>query len=282
MKQEQNTEKEREFTFTDEDFAFLAKLVNDHTGIVLPAHKRNMVYSRLARRLRALHLSTFKEYCHLLTAENNDDELGNFINAITTNLTNFFREGHHFEHLEKLLTDYTSTAKQKRLRIWSCASSSGPEPYSIAMVVAKVLERKPGWDAKILATDIDTNMLATAIHGEYSEDVMEKIPSAYHSYVTRYGASEKGMIRMTDPIRQLLTFKQLNLLHNWPMKGPFDIVFCRNVVIYFDKDTQRVLFDRIADILTPNGTLYIGHSENLFNVCNRFESKGRTIYQRIT
>lgn len=274
-------EKEREFLFTDQDFQFISKLVQDNVGIVLPEHKRNLVYSRLARRLRALNMKTFKEYCNLLVSEDSHQELMNFTNAITTNLTGFFREPHHFEHLETLLTEHIRKATQKRLRIWSSACSTGQEPYSIAMVVAKVLENASGWDVKILATDIDTNVLNTAMNGEYDETVMDKIPSHFRSFVTRYGTNDKGNIQMGDKIRSLISFKQLNLLHNWPMKGPLDVIFCRNVVIYFNKDTQRTLFDKMANILKSDGTLYIGHSENLFNVCDRFKSIGRTIYQRI-
>ena len=268
----------REFEFYDEDFKLITKLVTQYTGIVLPDHKRDMVYSRLARRLRALNLKTFKEYCTFLEHGDSEQELVHFVNAITTKLTGFFREGHHFDHLKGLLEDFSSKAENKRLRIWSSASSSGPEPYSIAMVVNKVFDGKPNWDVKILATDIDTNMLDQCQLGEYPDDALEKIPAEYKSCVQ---INNNGTIQMPDKLKKLISFKQLNLLKDWPMRGQFDIIFCRNVVIYFDKETQRRLFDRMADILTPDGLLYIGHSENLFNVCDRFKSIGRTIYQRI-
>lgn len=272
---------EREFPFSDQEFNFLSTLVNKRTGIQLPEHKRDMVYSRLVRRIRALNLSGFKEYCQLLENATDSEELMNCINAVTTNLTSFFRESHHFEHLHQVLTHLAvKPPKQKRLRFWSCASSSGPEPYSIAMTIHKALQRATNWDIKILATDIDTNMLATASKGEYPEDMVDKIPSPYKQFVTSAGR-DTGRFQVTPEIQSLISFKQLNLLENWPMKGPFDFIFCRNVVIYFDKSTQRKLFDRIADILQPDGFLYIGHSENLFNVSDRFKSVGRTIYQRI-
>lgn len=275
-------EKEREFSFTDTDFNFLAKLVNQHTGIVLADHKRNMVYSRLARRLRQLKMTSFAEYCDFLSSDTSDSEMMDFVNAITTNLTGFYRESHHFDHLKGVLQDIQKAGKSKRIRIWSSACSSGQEPYSIAMTMTDALSNIASWDAKILATDLDTNMVATAQKGEYSDTVLEKIPPHYHKrFTNRVGGKDSGMIVMPDNIKGLITFKQLNLLHNWPFKGPFDVVFCRNVVIYFDKPTQKILFDRIANILKPDGFLYIGHSESLFKVSERFKLIGKTIYQRI-
>lgn len=272
---------EREFSFTDKDFRFLSILVNQRTGIQLPLHKRDMVYSRLVRRLRALDLKGFKEYCDLLESEHGVAEIGHCINAVTTNLTSFFREAHHFDHLYQEITKRAvHPSRRKRLRIWSCASSSGPEPYSIAMVVRKSMERLVDWDVKILATDIDTNMLVTASVGQYPEDMIEKIPPQYKPYIASAGRNS-GNVQMLPVLQDLIAFKPLNLLEKWPMKGPFEFIFCRNVVIYFDKPTQRQLFDRIADIMAPDGFLYIGHSENLFNVSDRFKSVGRTIYQRI-
>lgn len=279
MKQRQSGE--REFPFSDKDFSFLSALVNKRTGIQLPPHKRDMVYSRLVRRVRALNLKGFAEYCALLESDQGNDEIGHCINAVTTNLTSFFRESHHFDHLQQAITQHISRhPNQKRLRIWSCASSSGPEPYSIAMVARKAMERASHWDIKILATDIDTNMLATASAGEYPEDMADKIPAQYKQFISSSGR-DSGKVQMSPALRELISFKPLNLLERWPMKGPFEFVFCRNVVIYFDKATQRKLFDRIADLMTPDGFLYIGHSENLFNVSDRFKSVGRTIYQRI-
>lgn len=276
---------EREFNFTDEDFQYLARLVNERTGIVLGDHKRNMVYSRLARRLRSLHLKNFSDYRSLLNGPTGDSEAINFVNAITTNLTAFFREGHHFEHLrdEVLKPLAASPPAGRRLRIWSAACSGGQEPYSIAMVMKDVLPESQQWDAKILATDIDTNMLDRASDGIYKAEELEKIPALYRKkYVLTEGRNSQGeSITMAPALKECIRFNKINLLENWPMKGPFDVIFCRNVVIYFDKDTQRTLFNRIADILKPDGWLYIGHSENLFKVCDRFSLNGRTIYQRI-
>ncbi len=268
---------DREFEFGEREFRFLGQLVHAHTGIVLAEHKRDMVYSRLARRVRALELKDFTSYCDLLQGPDGDAEMGNLVNAITTNLTSFFRESHHFEHLaEKVLKPMVSKG-QKRLRIWSSACSSGMEPYSIAMTMKAAIPNISSWDAKILATDIDTNMLATGKAGVYSNSELDHIPSRYKDMVDIEGAQ----LHMTQPLRDLITFNHLNLLQPWPMKGQFDAVFCRNVVIYFDKPTQAKLFSRIADQMKPDGWLYIGHSENLTNVCDRFELCGRTIYRRI-
>lgn len=270
---------DREFSFSDKEFQFLANLANKRTGIVLAEHKKDMVYSRLVRRLRALHLSSFAEYCELFETEAADEEIGNLVNAITTNLTSFFREHHHFEHLhDQLVILAKEQPSNKRLRIWSAGCSSGMEPYSIAMTVRSAIKDITSWDARILATDIDTNMLDTGMRGEYQNEQFKNIPQAYHRDVSD---NTDGYIQMSDAVRSLIAFKQLNLLESWPMKGPFDIIFCRNVVIYFDKPTQAKLFDRMANLLKPEGWLYIGHSENLFKVCDRFDLVGRTIYQKL-
>ncbi len=271
---------EREFSFSDREFRFLADLANKRTGIVLADHKKDMVYSRLVRRLRALNLKSFAEYCDLMKGLEGDDEIGNLVNAITTNLTSFFREAHHFEHLrDEVLAPLVSSAKERRLRIWSAGCSAGMESYSIAMTVKSVLKDASGWDAKILATDIDTNMLATGTAGKYAIEQYENIPASYRGDVALLKKEER--IQMAENLQNMIAFKQLNLLESWPMKGPFDAVFCRNVVIYFDKPTQAKMFNRMADLIKPDGWLYIGHSENLFKVCDRFELVGRTIYKKV-
>jgi chemotaxis protein methyltransferase CheR len=267
----------KEFAFTDEDFHFLASLVAEKTGIVLAEHKKSMVYSRLARRLRALGLSQFSQYRALLSEDSG--EMINFVNAVTTNVTHFFREGHHFEHLKNaVLSPMATKPGAKKFRLWSAGCSMGMEPYSIAMTMCESIPALEGWDARILATDIDTNVLETGTKGSYSAEVLEDIPEPYRR---KYTFEEGGKVNMADRLKRLIAFKQLNLLDPWPMKGPFDVIFCRNVVIYFSKDLQRVIFDKYANMLKPGGWLYIGHSENLFNVCNRFESMGKTIYRKI-
>lgn len=277
----QQEESSREFAFSEQDFRFLTRLVSERTGIVLAEHKRDMVYSRLARRLRALRLGTFAQYCELLQGPGGVEEIGNFVNAITTNLTSFFREGHHFTHLrDKVLAPLEGVApSQRRLRIWSAGCSSGMEPYSIAMTVRAGLPARKTWDARILATDIDTNMVATGAEGVYPVEQLQNIPPACREGVEMLDAKKR--IAMPQDLKELIAFKELNLLGSWPMKGPFDAIFCRNVVIYFDKKTQQVLFDRFANMLKPEGWLYIGHSENLYTVTDRFELAGRTIYRRV-
>ena len=272
----------REFDFSDKDFRAIVDIVKEKTGIQLADHKRNMVYSRMAKRLRELKFDSFERYLTFLNGDGGDSEMGSFINAITTNLTSFFREGHHFDHLKKHLKEIvTSNPSQKRIRIWSSASSSGQEPYSIAMTTHDAISNLSQWDVKILATDIDTNMLNKCKEGEYKAEMLEDIPADYQKKYSIKSNKDKNNISMTDSIRNLLTFKELNLLHHFPMKGPFDVIFCRNVVIYFDKPTQKDLFNRMADILKMGGILYIGHSESMFKVSDRFELIDRTTYKRI-
>lgn len=271
---------EREFLFSDADFRFLAELANKRTGIVLAEHKKDMVYSRLARRLRALGLDNFTDYCQFLQADSGADEIGHLVNAITTNLTSFFREAHHFEHLrESVIKPFLQQKHSKRFRLWSSACSSGMEPYSIAMVLKDAVRDLAAWDMRILATDIDSNMLGVGKAGEYNASEYEHIPAAYRSCIEQGPKSET--IRMAEGLKQLIAFRHLNLLEAWPMKGKFDVIFCRNVVIYFDKPTKQRLFARMADMLNPGGWLYIGHSESLHNLSDRFESAGRTIYRKV-
>jgi chemotaxis protein methyltransferase CheR len=270
-------QEEREFAFSDRDFRFLADLANKKTGIVLSDQKRNMVYSRISRRLRALGFKTFAEYCDLISGPEGDHEIGNLVNAITTNLTHFFREKHHFEHLQKEVLLPLQQAGGKSLRIWSAGCSSGMEPYSIAMTLKFSLRNLDMWDARILATDIDTNMLDRGMKGEYSEEEYDNIPPPYRANIANNG----DMMVIADDLKKLIAFKHLNLLEHWPMKGSFDAIFCRNVVIYFDRPTQTTLFNRMAELLPIGGWLYIGHSENLTKVTDRFELVGRTIYRRV-
>lgn len=270
---------EREFAFSQRDFRFLADLVNQKTGIVLNEKKHDMVYSRISRRLRALSLTTFQEYCELLKSADGESEIGNLVNAITTNLTHFFREKHHFDHLHEEVLQPLVADNTKRLRIWSAGCSSGMEAYSLAMTVRDAIPDVDTWDAKILATDIDTNMLNTGARGEYTLEEYTNIRPDYRQHVTQY--PNDGIMLMSDALKKLIAFKHLNLLEHWPMKGPFDAIFCRNVVIYFDKKTQTKLFNRMAELLEIGGWLYIGHSENLSKITDRFELVGRTIYRKV-
>lgn len=273
----------REFIFTDNDFDFIKQIVGDHTGIVLSDVKRNMVYGRLSRRLRALGLGEFRDYCDLIRSDD-ETELVNFINAITTNLTSFFRENHHFEYLKNTLVPQLleKHAYDKRIRIWSAGCSTGEEPYSIAMTLHESIPDIHRWDVKVLASDLDSNVVHTASQGIYSEDRITGINSAYKKrWFQKAVNGNDGKVKVSPKLQELITFKQLNLMHEWPFNGPFDLIFCRNVVIYFSKDTQRTLVERYADKLAADGHLFLGHSESLFKVTDRFKLLGNTIYRKV-
>jgi chemotaxis protein methyltransferase CheR len=273
---------EPEFELTDSEFKRLRDVVHTRTGIALSEAKRELVYGRLARRLRKLKLTSFAEYCQLIE-RGESEELQELTNAITTNLTSFFREDYHFKQLaaEVLPQVESKRAAARRMRIWSAGCSTGEEPYSLAVVLREALAHLNSWDVKLLATDIDSKVVATAAEGVYPADrfkgiAPERIKSFFHDLAARPGFREASA-----ELKALITFKRLNLLDPWPMKGPFDIIFCRNVVIYFDKATQRELFDRMADLQEPGGWLFIGHSENLHNVTRRYKLVGRTVYRRV-
>lgn len=277
-------QRDQSFRLSDADFNFLCQFVYDCSGIVLNDSKREMVYRRLTRIIRERKLSSFTEYCALLKTSSSDEK-DYFINAITTNLTSFFREMHHFDYLMKYEIPRLIDEKSKgnrRLRVWSSASSTGEEPYSIAITLAESFRGKfDGWDVKILATDIDSNVLATGKTGEYSAKRIEDISVNYQQkYFYRGAGANKSLVKVDKKLKKLITFKQLNLLHEWPMKGPFDIIFCRNVIIYFDKKTQNDLFARYYELLAPGGLLILGHSENLGNYQQYFENVGRTIFRK--
>jgi chemotaxis protein methyltransferase CheR len=270
---------EREFALTDTDFNAIIGLIRETSGIVLGDGKRDLVYGRLAPRLRLLGCRDFAAYLRRLEGPDGADEQTALVNAITTNLTGFFREKHHFEALAAdILPRLKKENAGRRLRIWSAGCSSGQEPYTIAMVLRRTLTDINAWDALVLATDIDSTMVAHAQAGLYDTEAAAGIPPECEKFLE---AGPGGRIAMSDSLKQLIRFKRLNLIGPWPMSGPFDVIFCRNVVIYFDKDTQRVLFDRFADILRPGGWLFIGHSESLHRVSDRFRHLGHTGYQKI-
>ncbi len=251
---------EREFNFTKYDFDRLRQLINEHTGIKLSDHKQEMLYSRLSRRLRILNLSSFSSYYKLLKSEGGE-ELIHFINAITTNLTAFFREPHHFQLLEQVLLPQLLAKKQvtRRLRIWSAGCASGEEAYSIAIIVKEIVPAD--WDVKILATDLDSSVLEKGKQGVYEAERMSGVSPARLKRWFKKGAwTYSKPMQVSEELQNLITFKHLNLMHGWPMRGPFDIIFCRNVVIYFDKPTQKILFERFANILDDKGYLLIGRA----------------------
>ena len=252
-----------EFAFTEGDFRKIAAMVHGDAGIALPDTKATLVYSRLAKRLRALGLSSFKDYCALVAGKDGLDERQKMLAALTTNVTRFFREPHHFEDLAgKVLPPLLQRARSGgRVRIWSAACSSGQEPYSAAMTLLSLMPNAGDFDIKILATDIDPNMVVDGRNGVYSENLLAGVSAEHRRRWTTTDAS--GAVRMADELRALVTFNELNLIGDWPMKGRFDVIFCRNVAIYFEDDTQARLWSRFAPLLQPGGTLYIGHSERV-------------------
>ena len=282
---ELDPEKGREFHFTEGDFHFIRDLVMDRTGISLSDNKRDLVYGRLSRRLRSLNLTLFSDYCSLLQ-KGEGDEMTNFVNAITTNLTSFFREDYHFDFLGKtlipnLMKQKVAAKADRKIRIWSAGCSTGEEPYSIAMVVKEALGRDQSWDVKILATDLDTKVLEKGSSGIYDQSRVEGLSkSRLQNWIRKGSRQNEGMVLVSPELRKMITFKQLNLMNEWPMSGPFDLIFCRNVVIYFNKPTQEVLFNRYADYLDYEGHLFLGHSETMFKKTERFELIGKTIYRK--
>ncbi len=272
----------REFEFSDDDFQALRRLVREVTGISLSEQKRELVYGRLARRLRALNLKSFREYRDLLS-QDEGGELVQFCNAITTNLTAFFREPHHFEHLKnEVLTPllHRQTAS-RRVRIWSAGCSTGEEPYSIAMTVLEAVPDLERWDIRILATDLDSDVLEKARRGVYTAARLQHLSAERRErFFEPDREAREPSFRVRPEVARLLTVKQLNLMHPFPMKGPLDAVFCRNVAIYFDKDTQRDLVARISRLQRPGDRLFLGHSETLFKVSTDYTLIGRTIYRR--
>lgn len=269
----------------DREFNFLREFVYKNLGISLSEHKRQLVQGRLARRLRQLHLADYAAYCDLLR-EDPESELGDLASVISTNVTAFFREPHHYELLEKELLPQWLDKKRRdgdRLRIWSAGCSSGEEPYAIAMVVAEALEKAGAkhLDAKILATDLSPQVLETARNGVYPVDKLGGISAERrHRWLLRGDGANAGFARMHPRLRELVTVKPLNLLHEWPMKGPFDAIFCRNVVIYFDTPTKKRLFSRYAALLPAGGYLFLGHSESMHGISDEFDLVGRTTYRK--
>ncbi len=273
---------QREFKFTAVDFERIRVLVYEHAGIHLSEAKGNLVYGRLSRRLRVLQLARFDDYLRFLQ-QHAETELTEFLNAITTNLTSFFRENHHFEALCNQVLPELMHARRaaRRLRVWSAGCSTGEEPYSLAMVLSETVLDQPGWDVRLLATDLDTSVLETARTGVYAADRVSNVSRERLRRFFRRGVGvNAGRVQVVAELQRLIAFNQLNLMETWPMRGLIDVIFCRNVVIYFDKPTQARLFDRFADLLSTDGRLFVGHSETLNKVTDRFELVGQTMYRK--
>jgi len=251
------------------DFRQIAQLVHAGAGIALTESKVNLVYSRLAKRLRAAGLKSFRDYCELINSTEGADERQAMIAALTTNVTRFFREKHHFDHVrDHLLPELAARARAgARVRLWSAGCSSGEEPYSLALTLLDAVPNAAELDMLVLASDIDPAMLAHAERGVYRASQLEDIPLASRrNRLEMIKSGNEMSFRIGDCVRALVRFRELNLLGSWPMAGKFDAIFCRNVMIYFDKPTQEALVNRLAACLEPGGYLFIGHAESLTGV----------------
>lgn len=267
------------------DFERLSRVIYDHCGITLKAEKMELVRARLAKRLRATGVSTYQQYIDTVLSNHDSEEFVKLIDAISTNLTSFFRESQHFDflaqtHLPKVVRTNSGT---RRLRGWSAGCSSGEEPYTIAMVLNETLPSlgASGWDVKLLATDISTQVLDRARTGIYDEERARTIPAAFRGkYFEPRKKDGETYIAAKPELRNLIVFNRLNLMEAWPFTGPFDFIFCRNVMIYFDKPTQERLVQRYYDMLAPGGVLFTGHSESLTGISHKFAFVQPTIYRK--
>lgn len=267
---------------SDQEFRQFRELIHQHTGIALSEHKRALVCSRLARRLRHYRFASYSQYYELLTQADADGvELMEMINAITTNKTDFFREAHHFTFLAEQVFPAYRQGAARRLRFWSAASSTGEEAYSLAMVVQESFASLSNWDVRILATDIDTQVLNHAQNAIYALDHARAIgPMRLQRYFLKGTGTNEGLLRIKPELKNLVEFKQLNLIDDpWPMRGPFDVIFCRNVLIYFDKATQHRILERMALMLRKDGYLMLGHAESMHGFDRLFRPVGHSIYQ---
>ncbi len=266
---------DREFVFTDGDFERVRKLIYEHAGIFLAPIKRDMVYSRLVRRLRTLGLRSFAEYLVLLE-RGDDKEWEVFVNSLTTNLTYFFREAHHFE----ILAAHMRKIPRRPYRIWCSAASTGEEPYSLAMTACEAFGSLTP-PVEIYASDIDTNVLKAAEAGVYGMDRLEKLAETrMQKFFLKGTGSKEGYARVRPELQRLITYRRINLLDaRYPLDGTFDALFCRNVMIYFDKKTQYSILQKFKPLMQPDGLLFAGHSESFLHAADLFHSMGRTVYQ---
>ncbi|MFA5957137.1 protein-glutamate O-methyltransferase CheR [Hyphomicrobium sp.] len=272
-----------EFAFSDANFREIARIAKAEAGIDLPQSKATLVYSRLAKRLRALGIPTFSDYC--ATVQEDDEERNSMIAALTTNVTRFFREPHHFEHLRtEILAPLAESARRgKRIRLWSAACSTGQEPYSMALTVLSAIPDAASLDIRILATDLNPHVVAHGKNGCYQKEELKDIPPNLRAkgFAAVAGDARDSMMRVTDEVRSLVSFRELNLMGSWPFNGPFDAIFCRNVVIYFDQETQSMIWTRLGRLLRDHGALYIGHSERVSGPASTsLSTDGITTYRK--
>jgi chemotaxis protein methyltransferase CheR len=273
-----------EFPLTAEDFRQIATMVRADSGISLHESKATLVYSRLAKRLRTLGLASFAEFCALVARPDGIEEREKMLAALTTNVTRFFREPHHFDHLRTALLPRLAEQARSggRIRLWSSACSNGQEPYSMAMTLLEVLPEAARYDVRILATDIDPNMIAAAQRGIYDSSVLAAVPAELRRRWFSAVPGQPDAFSAVDELRALVRFRQLNLIGAWPIQGKFQAIFCRNVMIYFEAETQSAIWSRMVPLLEPDGALYIGHSERVAGpAAAQLRSDGVTTYRRI-
>ena len=267
-----------EFALTHDDFRRISKMLYDDSGINLTEGKVALVYARLAKRLRALKMRAFRDYCDLLASPGGEAERGEMLTSLTTNVTKFFREPHHFEHLTTHVLSPARATRRTRLRLWSAACSTGQEAYSLAITLLSFWPEAASGDVKILATDIDRNVIATAEAAVYDEGQLEGVSAERRRRF--FEPAGEGTLRLVESVRRLVSFRRLNLLENWPMQGQFEAIFCRNVVIYFDEPTQQRLWQKFVPRLAPEGALYIGHSERVTgSACANLQGDGVSTYR---
>ena len=271
------------YTLTDKQFGVIAEMAEQRFGLSLPASKKPLVLSRLSKRLRLLGLSEFDDYLDLLRKpDTGPEETNNLLSSLTTNVTHFFRERHHFDTLRtEILPSLVQSAKNGgRVRLWSAGCSSGQEAYCIAMTLLEACPQATSLNLKLLATDIDPAILARAKEGEYRKaEVSEKDLATFQKH---FDFADGEKIRAGANLRRLISFGEINLVHSWPVKGPFDVIFCRNVAIYFEKETQARLWDKFASVMRPGAYLFIGHSERIANPANfGFQPCGVTTYRYV-
>ncbi len=254
-----------EYLLTADDFRQIAAILHDHAGIQLSETKAALVYARLAKRLRALGLHNFRDYCSFVVKSDGLDERQRMVAALTTNVTKFYREAHHFEHLKRTsLPGLLERARRgDEVRIWSAGCSNGQEAYSIALVILSMMPDVAKHDVRILASDIDPNMIGEGRIGQYPDQALSDVPSDLRKRFLRRAPGAGDVWQVADEAMDLVSFRELNLFAKWPMQKKFDIIFCRNVVIYFDKAKQADLWGRFSGVLKPDGWLYIGHSERI-------------------
>ena len=270
---------------SDKEFREISKMVYDHCGINLHSGKKELVRARLSKLLRLNHMSTFKEYMEFVFADKSGDEFSHLIDSLSTNLTSFFRENQHFDHLTHNFLPPLLKRKQSqrnfKIRAWSSGCSSGEEPYSMAIMLLEAVKGLGRWDIKILATDISTQMLERAQKGCYEKERVAPVPSLQKNlYLTQNIAKGYTTFEVRQNLRNIILFKYLNLMSDWPIKGPLDFIFCRNVMIYFDKSTQERLVNRFWELLDSGGLLFTGHSESLTGIRHKFDYIQPTIYKK--